>query len=148
MLDGLISKSAWINTRNIRHGSFAFVDIGIGRGWGNPPCTTKPTTCAQRRLGSAWASSQSDQSLRCPREESLGPWLAFECTAKTDQNPGPMEAVLKNYVHYVLVICKPKPIGAGDIAGVKCHVLTSKSSPQCCGTRDMGLLILMPRQPR
>ena len=29
--------------------------------------------CAQRRLGSAWASAQSDQSLRCPHEESLGP---------------------------------------------------------------------------
>ena len=26
---------------------------------------------AQRRLRSAWASAQSDQSLRCPREESL-----------------------------------------------------------------------------
>ena len=29
--------------------------------------------CAQQRLRSAWASAQSDQSLRCPREESLGP---------------------------------------------------------------------------
>ena len=36
---------------------------------------TKPTkwVCAQRRLRSAWASAQSDQSLRCPHEESLGP---------------------------------------------------------------------------
>ena len=33
---------------------------------------TKPTkwVCAQRRLRSAWASAQSDQSLRCPHEES------------------------------------------------------------------------------
>ena len=33
---------------------------------------TKPTKwmCAQRRLRSAWASAQSDQSLRCPHEES------------------------------------------------------------------------------
>ena len=31
--------------------------------------------CAQRRLRSAWASAQSDQSLRCPHEESLGPWV-------------------------------------------------------------------------
>ena len=30
------AKSAWINTRNIRRGRFAFVDIGNGRGWGNP----------------------------------------------------------------------------------------------------------------
>ena len=29
--------------------------------------------CAQRRLRSAWASAQSDQSLHCPHEESLGP---------------------------------------------------------------------------
>ena len=36
---------------------------------------TKPTkrVCAQRRLRSAWASGQSDQSLRRPHEESLGP---------------------------------------------------------------------------
>ena len=91
MQDGLISKSAYINTRNIRRGRFAFVDIGNGRGLGNPPCTTKPTTCAQRRLGSACASAQSYQSL----EESLGPWLPFERTVKTDQNPGPMGTVLK-----------------------------------------------------
>ena len=29
--------------------------------------------CVQRRLGSAWASAQPDQSLHCPHEESLGP---------------------------------------------------------------------------
>ena len=29
--------------------------------------------CAQRRLRSAWASAQSDQSLHCPHEEALGP---------------------------------------------------------------------------
>ena len=36
---------------------------------------TKPTKwlCAQRRLRSAWASAQSDQSLCCPHEESRGP---------------------------------------------------------------------------
>ena len=39
--------------------------------------------CAQRSLRSAWASAQSDQSLRCPHEESLGPYLPIECTAKT-----------------------------------------------------------------
>ena len=35
---------------------------------------TKPTkwVCAQRRLRSAWASAQSDQSLLCPHEERLG----------------------------------------------------------------------------
>ena len=36
---------------------------------------TKPTkwVCAQRRLRSAWASAKSDQSVRCPHEEILGP---------------------------------------------------------------------------
>ena len=46
---------------------------------------TKPTMwlCAQRRLRSAWASAQSDQSLRCPHEENLGPQLPIKRTAKT-----------------------------------------------------------------
>ena len=39
--------------------------------------------CAQQRLRSAWASAQSNQSLRCPHEESLGPYLPTERTAKT-----------------------------------------------------------------
>ena len=45
----------------------------------------KPTkwVCAQRRLRSAWASAQSDQSLRCAHEESLGPYLSIGRTAKT-----------------------------------------------------------------
>ena len=36
---------------------------------------TKPTkwVCTQRRLRSAWASTQSDQGLRCLHEETLGP---------------------------------------------------------------------------
>ena len=29
--------------------------------------------CTQRKHRSAWSSAQSDQSLRCPHEESLGP---------------------------------------------------------------------------
>ena len=39
--------------------------------------------CAQRGLRSAWASAQSDQSLCCPHEESLGPQLPIERTVKT-----------------------------------------------------------------
>ena len=48
------------------------------------PPVTKPTKwlCTQRRQ-SAWASAQSDQSLRCPHEESLGPYLSIKRTAKT-----------------------------------------------------------------
>ena len=47
--------------------------------------TKKNGMCAKRRLRSAWASAQSDQSLRCPHEGSLGPLLPTERTAKTDQ---------------------------------------------------------------
>ena len=32
--------------------------------------------CAQRRLKSAYASAQSDQSLHCPHQETLHPWLS------------------------------------------------------------------------
>ena len=39
--------------------------------------------CAQRRLRSALASAQSDQSLRCPPEAIVGPKLSIERTAKT-----------------------------------------------------------------
>ena len=39
--------------------------------------------CSQRRLRSAWASAQSDQSLRCPHQETLGILLPIERTAKT-----------------------------------------------------------------
>ena len=39
--------------------------------------------CAQRRLRSAWASAQSDQSQRCPPEAKLGPKLPTKRTAKT-----------------------------------------------------------------
>ena len=47
--------------------------------------TTKPTkwVCAQRRLRSAWASAQADQSLRCPHEEHSGPQLPIKRTTKT-----------------------------------------------------------------
>ena len=41
---------------------------------------TKPTMdlCAQRRLRSASASTQSDQSLHCQSEEGLGPLLLIK----------------------------------------------------------------------
>ena len=49
-------------------------------------CDMTKTTkwlCAQRKLRSAWASAQSDQSHRCLHEESLCPYLPTEHTAKT-----------------------------------------------------------------
>ena len=47
---------------------------------------TKPTKwlCAQRRLRSAWASAQSDQSLRCPKLGSLSThWAHSEDSDQT-----------------------------------------------------------------
>ena len=46
---------------------------------------TKPTKwlCAQRRLRSAWASAQSDQSLRCMLNGKLRTQAFFMRTAKT-----------------------------------------------------------------
>ena len=35
--------------------------------------TKQQSECAPSEDRSAWASAQSDQSLRCPHEESLGP---------------------------------------------------------------------------
>ena len=40
---------------------------------------------AQRRLRSACASAQSGQSLHCPHEEALNPWLSNEHQTKTYQ---------------------------------------------------------------
>ena len=39
--------------------------------------------CAQRRLRSACAYAQSDQSLRWPSEDALDRWIPKECPAKT-----------------------------------------------------------------
>ena len=48
---------------------------------------TKPTKwlCVQRKLRSAWASAQSDQSLRSPHEESLGPSYPLSASEDADQ---------------------------------------------------------------
>ena len=44
---------------------------------------TNKMACAPSEDRSAWASAQSDQSLRCPHVETLGPKLPIECSAKT-----------------------------------------------------------------
>ena len=45
--------------------------------------------CAQRKLIWAWASAQSDQSLRCPHEERLGPthWAHYKASDQTGRMP-------------------------------------------------------------
>ena len=71
--------------------------------------------CTQPRLRSAWTSTQSDQSLRCPHEETMGTWLSLEHTAKTDQT-GWMPRLIRVFAghtgHFVgfvmrrLILCK------------------------------------------
>ena len=65
--------------------------------------------CAQRRLRSARASAQSDQSLRCPHEEPLGPYLPIERTAKTlirlGGCPGWSESSLAAQVIVLVLLC-------------------------------------------
>ena len=50
-----------------------------------PHDRTNKMACAPSEDRSAWASAQSDQSFRCPHEESLGPYLPTERTSKTNQ---------------------------------------------------------------
>ena len=69
---------------------------------------TKPTqwVCVQRRLRSAWASAQSDQSLHYPHEEILGPYLPNERTAKTlmtDQT-GRMSRLIWVFAGRILIV--------------------------------------------
>ena len=50
-----------------------FMNIYIFHKWAASWQNQQNGMCAQRRLRSAWASAQSDQSLCCPHEESMGP---------------------------------------------------------------------------
>ena len=59
---------------------------------------TNKMMCTQRKLRSAFTSAQSDQSLRCPHEETMGPWLFLECTAKTDHTGQMPRIVWVNYL--------------------------------------------------
>ena len=46
--------------------------------------TQQNDLCAQRRLQSAWASTQSDQRVRCAHQETLGCQLPIGRTAQAD----------------------------------------------------------------
>ena len=65
--------------------------------------------CAQRRLRSAWPSAESDQSFRCPHDETLGPQLPIERTAKTQIRlggcPGWSESSLGAHVILMVLSC-------------------------------------------
>ena len=66
--------------------------------------------CAQRRLRSPWASAQSDQSFRCPHDESLVSSLPTERTAKTQIRlggcPGWSESSLGAQVSLLVLSCR------------------------------------------
>ena len=65
-------------------------------------------TSIQQRFRSAWASAQSDQSLRCPQEESLGPWLPFSAQwrlIRLGGCPGWSESSLDAQVILLVVLC-------------------------------------------
>ena len=76
---------------------------------------TKPTKwlCTQRRLRSAWASAQSDQSLRCQHKESLGPSLPIQRTAKTDQT-GRMPRLIWVFAGRTLILLVLSCRGSND----------------------------------
>ena len=59
--------------------------------------------CAQRKHRSTCASAQSDQSLRCPLEETLGPQLLIERTTKTLIRLGGSESSLRT-IAFLLVL--------------------------------------------
>ena len=57
---------------------------------------TKPTkwVCAQRRLRSAWASAQSDQSLHCPHEEKTGSLATHWAPSEDSDQAGRMPKLI------------------------------------------------------
>ena len=72
---------------------------------------TKPTKwlCVQRRLRSAWAFAQSDQSLSCPHEESLGPQLPTEYKRRLWSDWADTQAYLSlrwAHTHFVGLSCR------------------------------------------
>ena len=76
--------------------------------------------CAHSEIlaGSAWASVQSDQSLCCPHEEALGPWLPIKRTTKTlirmGECPDWSESSLGTQVILLLLSCCSSLINALD----------------------------------
>ena len=66
---GLLNATMMDKSEKVRVISLAFQFIIWAASWLNQ----QNGMCTQQRLRSVRASTQSDQSLRCPRAESLGP---------------------------------------------------------------------------
>ena len=118
---GWIDIEVWINTRNIRRGRFAFVDIGNRRGWHDKINNVRPAK-TRISLGVFDVGMKKAWVLGYPLSAKrrliriLAPWVLC------------LKMMCIVYLSFVTLT-----IGAGDIAGVKCHVLTSTSSLQCRG---------------
>ena len=60
--------------------------------------------CALCKLRSAWASTQSDQSLHCPHEEILDPWAHSEDSDQTGRIPGLICVCAVRTSHFVCFV--------------------------------------------
>ena len=67
---------------------------------------TKPTKwlCAQRSLRSTWASAQSDQSLRCPHEQKIGPLATHWAHSEDSDQTGRMHRVIWVFAGRTLIL--------------------------------------------
>ena len=95
-----------IKVLHLPHGeNYTYSTINWDAGWQNQ----QNDPCPKRRLRSAWASAQSDQSLHCPPEETLGPYLPTERTAKAlirlSRCPGWSESSLDAHVILLVLSC-------------------------------------------
>ena len=77
-INGLFKQSS--NTDEIK---YAWYRGGRAFKWSAAWQKQQNDMCPQRSLRSAWASDQSDQSLQCPHDDTLGPYLSSERTVKT-----------------------------------------------------------------
>ena len=121
----------------------------------NEPDMTKPTKwlCAQQRLRSAWASAESDQSLHCPHEETLGPKLPVEHTARTlirlGRCPGWSESLLG--AHSFCWFCHVAAQMTNELEYDKTNKLTyapSKDSDQPSGQSPSLMRVLAVRMKK
>ena len=109
-------------------------------GWAAAWQNQQNDLCAQQTLRSALACAQSDQSLRCPHEETLGPYLPNECTAKNlirlGGCQGWSESLLGTQVILLVLSCcssNTKDSSVVQVHLINLHSKTCKSNLQCIG---------------
>ena len=106
---------------------------------------TKPTkwVCAQRRLRSAWASAQSDQSLRCPNEEA---WtLSYPLSAQqrlwSDWEDAQADLSLRWAHSHIVGFVTRRLIYSIKLHPPSCMAFITLSSYQVCVTRKIFHLL-------